>query len=376
MRPVLALILAAAACAGELPADIVARVGATDITRAQLANELLRREGSTALLDWVQGHLDNLDWSVIADDAVVMTVAGHALRKRDLAAAMLRDKGARVREELVDIAMVEQAIAREGVVVDDALLASEFRMMERDFHKRLAASGQGYIDFASYIRSKQKMSPEQFLAQPAVRMLAAIHELVRRRLRAEWDDARLAAKLEAERERWNQRQGVDLSVIHLPWDRGAGGVVSDEERIRLQGVANLIQRQIAAKEVTFEKAWEAFGRSWDGGGPGGRVGWVDLDGRRADPKDRIIPQALVAKAVAFDGPLPALLSPTVHEAGVDLAILHGKRPARIVTLAEVRERLLQDELERQLEPRTKALMSELRAAAGIVYGSLPGSAKE
>ena len=47
-----------------------------------------------------------------------------------------------------------------------------------------------------------------------------------------------------------------------------------------------------------------------------------------------------------------------------------------MTLAEVREALLQDELERVLEPRTKALVGELRAAATVVYASLPDLIRE
>lgn len=376
MRIAIACLLTAIACAGEpLPPDAVARVGGTVITTAQLGREMLRREGSEALLNWMQGHLERLDWDGIADDAVILSVAGHELRKRELAAMLIREKGAKVREQLIDIAIVEQAMAAAGLTLDDAAMAVEYRLMERDFQRRMAGKGQGHVDFSSYLKVKEGMTVEQFQAQPAVRMLAGLHELVRRQVRAGLDDAKLQAKLDAERARWDQRASVDLSVIFMPWKRAADGSVPPEEQARLQGVANIIYRQIATKEVTFAKAWEAFAKAWDSSGPDGRVGWVDGDGVRADETARHIPKAVVDKAFASDGPWPLLLPPHVHQGGVEIALVHGKRPARRVELAEVRERLIEDIVEQGLEEQTKALVARLRKEAVVEYASLPGASR-
>ncbi len=372
MRPTcLLLIITAILCSGEaLPSGVIARVGTINITRAQLDGELLRREGAEALLNWVQEHLEKVAWDELSDDAVVMEVGGHQLRKRELASMVSREKGAKVREQLIDIAVVEQAVGKAGMVIDDAVMATEYHLMERDFQRRLQAQGQGHVDFASYLRVKEKQTPDQFLAQPAVRMLAGVHELVRRQVRADWDDAKLQVKLDAERARWDQHPGVDLSMMHIPWKRDADGKVTPEEQIRLQGVANLIHRQIATKEVSFAKAWEAFAKAWDSSGPDGRIGWVDAEGKRGDETARRIPKPLVERCFATDGPYPVLLPPHAHQDGVDIAMVMGKRPARVVTLAEVRDRLLLDILEKELEPRTKALVAELRKNAAVQYGSL------
>lgn len=374
MRTVLACLLTALVCAGEpLPPDAVARVGGTAITIGHLSRELLRREGADGLVDWVRGHIERLDWDALPDDAVVMAAAGHELRKRDLAALLMRDKGAAVREQLIDIAVVEQALAAAGIVIDDAVLAVEFRLMERAFQRKAAAKGQGHVDFASYLKAKEGQSVADFLAQPAVRMLAGLHQLVRREVRAEATDAALQARLDAERARWDQRAGVDLSVIHLPWRRDEQGRVTQEESVRLQSVGNLLHRQLATGEVPFAKVWDAFGKAWDASGADGRIGWVDAEGRREEETARRIPKGVVERAFAAEGPFPRLLPPHAHEGGVDLALVHGKRPARRVELAEVRERLLEDQLERELEARTKALVQRLRQAATIEYGSLPSA---
>lgn len=374
IRTAAVLLLATLLAAGDappIPPGAVAVVGGQPITLARLELDLLRREGSDAVVQWVASSLETIDWAAMADDAVVMQVGGHQLRKRELVTMLLKSKGAQVREEMVSIAIVEQAVAKEGVVVDDRLLGTEYRLMERSFQRKRNASGQGYLDFGSFLRVKEHMDAEQFLAQPAVRMLAGVHELVRRKLAAEWDDARLQAKLDAEHARWDQRAGVDLAVIHIPWRKNAQGQVTDEEKVRLQGVANLIWRQISAKDTTFAKAWEAFGKSWESSGPDGRIGWVDRDGGREDPAARRIPAKLVERAFAVEGQLPQLLPPCVHEEGVDIAMVHAKRPPRPVTLAEVRTRMFEDILETVLEERTAALVSELRKAAAVEYASLP-----
>jgi hypothetical protein len=376
MRTALACLLTILACAGEaLPPDAVARVGTTVITTTQLTNELLHREGAEELLNWMQTALERIDWNSMPDDAVVLSVAGHEMRKRELATALLQDKGAKVREQLIDIAIVEQALAKAGVVLDDAAMAVEFRLMERNFQRTLAGQGQGHVDFASWLHVKENLTVEQFLAQPAVRMLAGVHQLLRQEVRAEYDDAKLQAKLDAERARWDQHASVDLSVIFMPWKKNADGQVTPEEQARLQSVANIIHRQITTKEVTFAKAWDAFAKAWDASGPDGRIGWVDADGVRSDEGARRIPKPVVDRAFACDGPFPVLLPPHVHAAGIDIALVHGKRPERRVALGEVRERLLQDLLEHDLESRTKALIARLRKQASIEYASIPGATR-
>lgn len=377
MRHVLACLVAAAlaTAADPLPPGVIASVNGAPITAAQLGREMLRREGTDALLNWMQGHLEKLDWDEIADETVILQVAGHQLRKRELAEMLSREKGAKVREQLIDIAIVEQALAKAGVVLDDAAMAAEFRLMERDFHRRMAEKGQGHIDFASWLKVKEKMDVHAFLAQPAVRMLAGVHELVRREIRQEFDDAKLQAMLDADRPRWDQRAGVDLSTIFMPWKRSESGAVTPEEQARLQSVANIIHRQLVTKEVTFAKAWDAFAKAWDSYGPNGRIGWVAPDGTREDPSLRRIPQPLIERALAANGPYPVLLPPHVHAAGIDIVLVHAKRPARRVELTDIRERLIQDLAERDLETRTKAVIARLRRDADVRYGSLPGTGR-
>lgn len=377
MRFAIACLAAAAlaSAADPLPPGVVARVNGASITAAQLGREMLRREGTDALLNWMQGHLEKLDWDEIADEAVILQVAGHQLRKRELAEMLAREKGAKVREQLIDIAIVEQALAKAGIVLDDAAMGAEYRLMERDFHRRMTDKGQGHIDFASWLRVKEKMEVQAFLAQPAVRMLAGVHELVRREVRQEHDDAKLQAMLDADRARWDQRAGVDLSIIFMPWKRDAAGAVTPEEQARLQSVANIIHRQLVTREVTFAKAWDAFAKAWDTYGADGRIGWVAGDGAREDPGLRRIPLPVVERALAARGPYPVLLPPHVHAAGIDIALVHGKRPARRVELAEVRERMIQELAERDLEARTKAVIARLRREADVQYGSLAGAAR-
>jgi hypothetical protein len=373
------LILAPLLTAGEAPApplppDAVARIGERVITLRELETSLLRKEGQEQVLDWAAEQLAKLDWANLPDDAVVLSVAGHELRRRDLALSLLRKDTAKVREELIGIAIVEAELQRQGIVIDDALLASEYRMMEREFHRTLKAKGQGHIDFASYLKAREQMSAEDLMRQPSTRMAAGLHELVRRRILAELDDARLQAHLDANRQVYDIPESVDVSIIHIPYQKQPDGGVAQDEQIKRQVNANIIRRSIEKGELTFAKAWEAFGKGWDpvtDGAPG-RVGWVARDGRRlADENARPIPGEVVARAFAAEG-LPALLPPVIHATGVDVVRVDARRAARSVTLAEVRDRIRQDLLEGDLKARTEALLSELRRTGPPVeYGSIP-----
>ncbi|MEK7414085.1 MAG: hypothetical protein AAB263_12290 [Planctomycetota bacterium] len=364
-----ALLLATSVvCAGEaLPPDAVARVNGQVISLRQLTGELLRREGADVVLQWVQTHLEGLDWNALSDNDVVMTVAGHTLRKCDLSQMVLRDKAAKVRDELVDIMIVEQALVAEGVLVDDAALASEFRLMERAFQRRIADSGKGYVDFASYLKAKEKMTVQQFLAQPAVRMVAGLHQIVRKRVSNAWDDGKLQAKLERERSRWNQQAAVDMSIIHWPFHDPKNGTSRDNQL----KAAESLYVQIATKQTTFANSWNVFGKGWDASGPDGRVGWVNREGRRSDDGSRRVPPEVLEYAFKHHGPFPVLLRPITHKNGIDIVLLHGEREARAVTLAEVRAQMMEDIFESELEEQTKTCIIELRQAASKEFASLP-----
>lgn len=374
-------LAACAACILPLAAAepaVVAEVDGQPITRRQVEDALLRKEGAEQVQQWVERRLDALDWAGLADGDVLLELGGERITRGQLARRLLAAKGVQARQELVEIAVVEQALRREGILVTDALVAAEWARMRRRFEQQQAGKAER-IDFDAYIRARERMTPEQFRAQPGFRMLAGIHALVAKRARAELDEAALRARFDADPERFRQHEAVDLQVLFMPWrsEPGPDGapVVSADERGRLAVVAAGVWRSIQRGEVPFERSWEAFGRSWDPeAGPGGRIGWVERDGRREQPGSRMVARPLMDQAWRVAAGFPVLLPPIAAEDGMWIARVLGRRAERAPVFGEVRERVFDDLLDGQLEARTTALLADLRRTARVDWRALAPAA--
>jgi hypothetical protein len=364
-------LIALACCAGlaaadpaSPPDDAVARVDGVPILRRELERALLRREGADQIIAWMRDQVDCIDWDRLPDDAVVLAVGGHELRKRDLAASLLRSKGGKVREDLISQRVVENALAKAGVVVDEAMLRREWRLMERAFQAQTAGKGMGQVDFASYLQAQKKLTPAEFLKDPAVRMLAGLHELLRRRQVAAISDEAAQEARDRDPARFDQAEAVELACIHLPFRAGD----TPAERERLLSVLRSLSRQVESGQNSFLQLYEVYGRSWDpDSDPRGSLGWVDRDGRRGSPGARRLPREAIEPAFAAQPPFPRILPPVAHAGGADLIQVLGHRPARPATPAEVRDLLAEDLLGRDLEGRTAGLLAELRRAADIEH---------
>lgn len=354
--------------------EAVAEVDGQPITRRQLEDALLRKEGADLVQDLVQRRLDGLDWASLADADVLLELGGARITRRQLADHLLAAKGALARQELVEIAVVEQALRREGVIVTEALVAAEWARMRARYEAQQAGRADR-VDFDSYLRARERMSPEQFRAQPGFRVLTGIHALVARRARAELGDEALRRRFDADPERFRQREALDLQALFMPWktEPGPDGrpLVPVGERERLRSVAASVWGTIARGEVPFERSWTAFGRSWDPeAGPGGRIGWVGREGRREQPGSRQVPAPVLARAWEVEAGFPALLPPVAADDGMWIVRVLGRRAERAPAFAEVRERVFEALLEEQLDARTKALLAELRGAARVQWHAL------
>jgi len=61
---------------------------------------------------------------------------------------------------------------------------------------------------------------------------------------------------------------------------------------------------------------------------------------------------------------------------VDIVRIQGRRAGQEAVLGLMRERVLTDLVDAEIDPRTKRLLDGLRRASTIVYGSLPAIIKE
>lgn len=368
------LILTAALTAAE---PVVAEVDGQPITLRQLEDALLRKEGADQAQKWLERRLESLDWASLADDDVLIELGGERLTRKQMARLLAQSHGSKVLQELVEIAVVEQALHREGIVVTPTLVDIEWARMRRK-HQAVQEGRSERVDLDTLIRSRERMEPERFRAQPGFRMLAGIHALVAKRARAELGDEALRARFDQDPQAYRQREAVELQAIFLPWrtakDAAGRTVVPAEERERLGSVAMSLAGQIARGETPFEQAWTLFGRTWDPeAGAGGRIGWITADGMREQRGSRVVPKQALGPAWEVTKGFPALLPPAAAEDGVWILRVLGRRAERAPVFAEVRGRVFEDVLDAQLEERTRALLSELRKGARVAWKGLPAA---
>ncbi len=364
----LPVICACTIWAGDSP--VVAEVGTQPITLRQLEDALLRKEGREAMADWVSKGLDRLDFPTLKDDDIVLAIGFNKITRRELADALMRRGAAAAREDLINIAVVEQAMTAANILVTQPVLDQWWTRMARMFAHNLKAQGQGEVDFAQWIQNKEKMTPAEFKAQPAFRMMAGLHALVQQRAANEFPEDELQAWFAQHPERWRTFEAVELSVISVPYrkeERKEPGP-SPAERERLGQVMDGLWRQINQGQVSFADTWQYFGRSYDPGANQGKVGWVRQDGIR-DADGPKISKEVLAAAWSLDK-FPVLLPPLADDRGVTIAVVHGHRPQRDPNFAEIRDQVRADRIDETLEARINALLADLRRSADVKLKSL------
>jgi hypothetical protein len=374
---VLMLGLARLSAADPVP---VAEVDGRPITLRQVEDALLKQEGAELVQDFLANRLENMDWAGLADEDQLIQVGKVTLTRRQLADILLRKGAGPVREELVQIAIIDRALEREGIVVTDPVLDAALLRMERRFQSDSAAklpAGQR-LDFASWLRSTKRMSVVEFRASAGFRTLAGLQALVIKRAKAGLEEAAIDALFAKDPERFRIKEAIDVQVLFMPWRTtpGPGGtvIVPAGEQARLGEVASQVFGTIARGEVPFERAWTAFGKTWDPeAGHGGRVGWITRDGGRQQPGARTVPEDVVVRAWEVDRGYPALLPPIASSEGVWIVRILGRRADQAPALPAMREAVIDALIEDSLEERTSALLAELRTATPVKYLSLPGA---
>ena len=378
-RPMLPLLLASALLAADGPAPApvvdqapaVALVDGKPITLRQVEDALLNKEGKEAVQSWVDQHLDRIAWERLKDEDPVLSIGFNRITRGELAQALVARGAGKVRDELINIAIVNQALAKEGVVVTDVQVRATWERMARKFQEDMAKKGNVGVDLANWIKTKEGMTIEQFQGQPGFRMLAGLQTLVHRRAEKEFDDTTLRAAFAGRPERYREAEAVDLQALFIPY-RGVpeGGKVPPAEVERLMGVLESLGRQIGNDPQRLANNFEIWGKGWDpGAGAGGRLGWIPRDGKRLDGhpiSDELLRVAWEIKR------FPMVLPPIPDARGVTIAAVHGHRPQRDPDFEQVRERVRADLIDETLERRTENLLRELKDKAKVEYISLPG----
>ncbi|TVR12631.1 MAG: peptidyl-prolyl cis-trans isomerase [Planctomycetota bacterium] len=354
--------------------EVVARVNGHAITLRSLENQLLREEGAEAVMELVEHQLKNANWDRLSDQTTIVGMGNWRLERQALATHLLQRNGGPVRDELIQIALVEQALREEGIVVGQLLLQAELERMERRFQQELAERGKPQMPFEQYIQQHFRISVEEFVQQPGFRMLAGLHALVLRH--SEVSEETLRSFYEEHQQHFGHPEQVRLQVILLDFEvseeEGGRPFIRSEHRERLRITAASLYRQIQSGDTTFERQWQLWGRLRDQeAAAGGDVGWVGRDGRREQTGARRLPQRLMDEAFKVSAEdMPRLLPLVEYTEGMVIARVNDRRDERIHSFSDMRQATRRAYLEHNMEAYSQRMIDQLRRAADIEYGSL------
>lgn len=358
---------------GALP---VALIDGVPVTLRQVENALLKQEGVQQLLNMLDEQFKLTNWDALGDKDILLQTNSWRVTRLGVAAQLLKQKAGDAREDLIGIALVQNALKKEGVVVDDALVANEVKRMEKRHYEGLEARKQPFIDFGTFIEQTQKMPLQQYTRQEGFRMGAGIRVLVERRAAAELTEDQLKEWFVKHIERYRVQASADVSSVYIPYQKikSKDGTerVTQEEKDRLMGVMTQLHQAIFKRQVTFERTFQTFGRVFDQHADvNGRLGWVNQDGTRPIKGSRRVDARAMADAFAAQPPYPVLLSPVANDQGIELLLVHARRAGKEPVFGEVKPQLVADIVDTELAPRTKRALDELRRSAVIDYRSLP-----
>lgn len=372
-KPTVPVTSVGSADSGSAP---VAKINGEVITLRELEDTLLKKEGVEQVQDLMTRQLAVTDWAALKDNDVIVATSTWRLSRVMTAAQLLRTKAGPAREDLIGIKLVEQAMKKEGVVIDQAAINEEVRRTEKRLHDSLEARKQPYVDFKTFIQQTQKMSLEEFVQQPGFRMGAALHILVQRRAKAEVPEAELKQFFAERVERYRVQAAADISDIFIPYQttKGSDGkdTVTSAEKERLMNVMRSLHVAIFKRQTPFDRSFALFGRSFDpNADAAGRLGWVNRDGTRPTKGTRTVSKRAMEEAFAVQPPYPVLIEPVAGETGIDLILVHARRPGKEPVFEDLKDPLIADIVDAEIEPRTKRLLDQLRRAATIEYLSMP-----
>jgi hypothetical protein len=354
----------------------VANVNGVPITLREVENALLRKEGVEQLMTMLEEHFKHTNWDDVQDRDIMVQTQNWRLTRLGVAAQLLKQKAGDAREDLIGIALVGQALKREAIVIDDALIEEEIKRMEKRHYESLESAKKTYVDFKSFIEQSQKMPFVQYVRQEGFRMGAGIRVLVERQATKEISEEQIQDWFTKNLERYRVQPAADVSSIFVPYERTKSKdgveIVTQQEKDRLMGVMTQLHGAISRRQVTFAQTYRTFGRVHEQhANSEGRLGWINRDGTRGIKGARQIGARAMDEAFAVQPPFPVLLSPLPTEDGIELMQVHARRAGQEPILADLRAQVIGDIVDKELPKRTQQTLNDLRRAAEIDYRSLP-----
>jgi len=349
--------------------ETVATVNGEGISLRRLEDELLKKEGAEAVQELVAKQLDAVEWETVKDDDTLLAMPGWRLPRLPVAAVLLDRKGGEVREDLINLILVQQALAQADLRIDSALLDKERETMERRFYDRLERENQPWVRFDNYIQEVRGMSLEEWVQQPGFRVLAGVHALLYQTYQIPENELR--SYFRANKDAYGVSEAVSVWVLFMPFQTNPQQEVTSASRQATISLATNFYRSMQSKKMTWEKVYRLLGGRDE---KLGYKGWVDRQGRAETLGEADVPAAVIEQAFRHRprGDQPELLEPILHRSGVTIMQVADYRPGQVADFDQLRDQIQRDYIDADLEKWSTRFMNQLRRDAKIDYASMPG----
>lgn len=346
------------------PSTEIAVVDGEAISLRELEDELLQIEGAQQVQDMVQQQLLSMPWEHLDDDDIVVAMGAWQLPRIGLVATLLQQHGAQVREQLIVLTLVRQAMATRGMTFDDEMIADELAFSRRKFRQRLEAEGGPTITFDDYIKETQGMTVEEWTQESGFQMQAAIHAILY--ATAEVDEVALRDHFDRHRREYIIPPMAELSVLFVPFRGEDGQPPGEADKDVSRGWVQNLHQQLAKGRLTFDKLSVRFQEA-------GHIGWVRPDGSNPELGAKNVPEQ-VAEAALQTRPRPGkpeLLPVIETPRGLTIAQVHAIKAGQRPAFADVRDQVRRDYIDANLDHYSQRFLNDLRREADIDYPTTP-----
>ena len=346
---------------------VVARVNGEAITLRQLEDELMRQEGVQTIEDLLRMQLDHVRWGDYQDEDMIVQVANIEIPRVILVNKLLEKHAADVRQQMIRARVVQHALAKEQIVLDETLKQQMLERMRRKHEFDQDQKGETRVTFDSLIRERYGKSADEWLKDPAFAKLAGLYALLYRRTQIPDDD--LKAYYDKHLRRYVEPESYQLAVLPFPLhDKKKQKPLPLQQQGHIRKLAAETYQVIKSGRRSFAATVKIYDREFLGD-----RGWVGRDGKVDVRGVSHVPKAIMAGVFQHDyEQFPTVLG--VLEAADSLSIVEVRayRAGGKPDFTRDREAVQRDFIDAHFDKHMAVLIKSLDAQALVEYeGLLP-----
>lgn len=340
-------------------------VNGETISLRAVEDAALEKEGAAFIEELVHNHLQTVDWSLIDDKEIMVGMPGWQLPRVWLAAKVLQEHGGMVRDELIKLTLIRQALSTHKIVIGD----EEKKFVEDYMYRRvlqdLESKGMSAVSFDVYIEQSFDMPLDEWRASAAYEIVVGSFHMIYEHFDIPEQELRDFYKTNLRY--YTIAAGRDISVMNWKYqnsEKAPADFAREQKMVR-----NVMGLWYATVKRDGQSGWNGLWKSFRSHEPSlGRKGWVDKRGRPETKGQGMLPKPVTK--VLFSTEIVSdytVLSPIEHDKGMSLVVVHESREAETPSFESIQERIKRDYLNADLEHWSKRLIQDLMRDANIEY---------